>query len=209
MAKPIPADTGGPPQAAHQRESRAAGFMRSALAILGETGRADFTVAEVVERSKTSLRAFYQHYATKDDLLLALIGKIMAESTQRWYAETADMTGRAALRRLLERVGAPPESSTQDSINRGLTLSNDHLMESHPAEFARSMRPLHGLVADIIKRGIAEGDFRADLDVDTAAAIIMQTALGALRLGTLSAELIDTPVDTTDLYEFCLRSLSG
>lgn len=108
MAKPIPADTGGPPQAAHQRESRAAGFMRSALAILGETGRADFTVAEVVERSKTSLRAFYQHYATKDDLLLALIGKIMAESTQRWYAETADMTGRAALRRLLERVGAPP-----------------------------------------------------------------------------------------------------
>ena len=58
--------------------------MRSALAILGETGRTDFTVLEVVERSKTSLRSFYQHYSTKDELLLALIEKIMAESAKRW-----------------------------------------------------------------------------------------------------------------------------
>ena len=45
--------------------------MRSALAILGETGRTDFTVLEAVERSKTSLRSFYQHFTTKDELLLS------------------------------------------------------------------------------------------------------------------------------------------
>jgi hypothetical protein len=32
-------------------ETRANRFMRSALSILGETGRTDFTVLEVVERS--------------------------------------------------------------------------------------------------------------------------------------------------------------
>ena len=58
-------------------ESRPKRFMKSALAILGETGRTDFTVLEVVERSKTSLRSFYQHFSTKDELLLALIDKIM------------------------------------------------------------------------------------------------------------------------------------
>ncbi len=57
--------------------------MKSALAILGETGRTDFTVLEVVERSKTSLRSFYQHFSTKDELLLALIDKIMSESTRK------------------------------------------------------------------------------------------------------------------------------
>ena len=62
--------------------------MRSALAILGETGRTDFTVLEVVERSKTSLRSFYQHFSTKDELLLALIDKIMSESTRIWREET-------------------------------------------------------------------------------------------------------------------------
>jgi AcrR family transcriptional regulator len=188
-------------------DSRAAGFMRSALAIIGETGRADFTVLEVVERSKTSLRAFYQHFTTKDDLLLALIGKIMSESTARWRTEAADLTARDALRRLMDRIGTPPASTTQDSINRGLTFSNDHLMGSRPRDFARVLAPLHDLIGDIVKRGIAEGDFRPDLDVDTTAAIVMQTALGALRLRSLSGELIATPVDTTDLYEFCLHGL--
>ena len=70
-------------------ESRANRFMRSALGILGETGRTDFTVLEVVERSKTSLRAFYQHFATKDELLLALVERIMTDASERWRAETA------------------------------------------------------------------------------------------------------------------------
>ena len=81
MAKP----TGRSPDTAVgvDTESRTSRFMKSALAILGETGRTDFTVLEVVERSKTSLRSFYQHFSTKDELLLALIDKIMAESTNQ------------------------------------------------------------------------------------------------------------------------------
>ena len=58
-------------------QARATQFMRSALDILGETGRTEFTVLQVVERSKTSLRAFYQHFATKDELVLALIDAML------------------------------------------------------------------------------------------------------------------------------------
>jgi AcrR family transcriptional regulator len=188
-------------------EARAAGFMRSALAIIGETGRADFTVLEVVERSKTSLRSFYQHFATKDDLLLALIGKIMAESTERWQDETADMTAPDALRWLIDRMGATAESSTQDSINRGLTYSNDHLMETRPTDFARLLKPIYALFSDIVRRGVTEGDFRSDLDIEPTAAIVMQNALGALRLRSLSGELTPAPVDGSAIYEFCVRSL--
>src|SRR6201989_1649729 len=83
-------------------EPRERRFMKSALAILGETGRTDFTVLEVVERSKTSLRSFYQHFSSKDELLLALIDKIMAESTQRWRG---DADGRAGPQRRGPRVG--------------------------------------------------------------------------------------------------------
>src|SRR5512135_523386 len=103
-------------------DSRESRFMRSALSILAETGRTDFTVLEVVERSKTSLRSFYQHFSTKDELLLALIDKIMAESTQKWREETAELASTAALHLLIDRICAPAESSTQDSINRGLTF---------------------------------------------------------------------------------------
>jgi AcrR family transcriptional regulator len=181
--------------------------MRSALDILGETGRTDFTVLEVVERSKTSLRAFYQHFATKDELLLALVERIMADATERWRAETAAVDSSDALRLLIERISAPAESSTQDSINRGLTYYNDHLHETRPKEFAKVLAPLQRLIADILRRGIEDGTFRRDLDVDTDATILMQTVLGALRMRDLGAELNDVPIEGRHVYTFCVRGL--
>lgn len=190
-----------------EAEPRTVRFMKSALSILGETGRTDFTVLEVVERSKTSLRSFYQHYSTKDELLLALVDKIMSESTARWRADVADLDAVSALRVLVDRISAPAASTKQDSINRGLTFFNDHLAESLPQEYARVLAPLHALIRDIITAGIAEGVFRSGQATDATAALIMQTVLGALRLQVLGAELNGTPIDGSHIFEFCARSL--
>src|ERR1043165_576634 len=94
-------------------ESRPKRFMKSALAILGETGRTDFTVLEVVERSKTSLRSFYQHFSTKDELLLALIERIMVESTAKWREDTDGLDATTALHQLIQRISAPAASTKQ------------------------------------------------------------------------------------------------
>jgi AcrR family transcriptional regulator len=188
-------------------ESRASRFMRSALSILGETGRTDFTVLEVVERSKTSLRSFYQHFATKDELLLALVDRIMTESTLRWREETSGLAAAEALKVLLDRITAPAESTTQNSINRGLTFYNDHLAETMPAEYASVLSPVHALIKDIITRGISEGSFATQLEVDPTATLIMQSALGAMRLRVLGAELNGVPIEGRHIYEFCLRAL--
>jgi AcrR family transcriptional regulator len=190
-----------------EEESRSSRFMRSALAILGETGRTDFTVLEVVERSKTSLRSFYQHFSTKDELLLALIDRIMVESTARWREDTDGLDAVTALHQLVERICAPAASTTQDSINRGLTYYNDHLAESLPGEYARVLSPLHVLIGDIIRRGIAEGVFYDELNVDTTATLIMQTVMGALRLRVLGAEIHGIPIDGDHIYEFCIRAV--
>lgn len=202
MAKPNGAGTGPP-----VTESRAESFLRSALDILGETGGTDFTVLDVVQRSKTSLRAFYQHFSTKDELLLALVERIMADATTRWRAEITDLPATEALHRLVERISAAPHSSTQDSINRGLSYYNDQLLQTRPLEFALVLRPLHALLADLLRRGISEGAFRADLDIDTDAAVLMQTILGALRLRELGADLTGTPIDADQVCDFCLRAL--
>ncbi|KAA0111982.1 TetR/AcrR family transcriptional regulator [Mycolicibacterium sp. P1-5] len=188
-------------------DSRESRFMRSALSILAETGRTDFTVLEVVERSKTSLRSFYQHFSTKDELLLALVDTIMAESTKHWRKETNDLPAAEAMRVLIDRICTPAESTKQDSINRGLTYYNDHLAESLPKEYSRVLSPLHQLIGEILKRGIAEGAFRADLERETTAALIMQAVLGAMRLRSLGAELNGVPIDGAHIYNFCVRGL--
>ncbi len=205
MAKSTGRTTAAAGVEAEPRERR---FMRSALEILGETGRTDFTVLEVVERSKTSLRSFYQHFSTKDELLLALIDKIMSESTRIWREDTEDLAPVEALRMLIEKICKPASSTKQDKVNRGLTYYNDHLAETLPREYARVLSPVHALIKDIINRGVADGSFRGDLDVDATAALIMQTALGAMRLQLLGAELSGVPVEGSHIYDFCVAALS-
>ncbi|MBB3604311.1 AcrR family transcriptional regulator [Mycolicibacterium sp. BK556] len=188
-------------------DSRESRFMRSALSILAETGRTDFTVLEVVERSKTSLRSFYQHFTTKDELLLALIDTIMAESTKVWRKETDGLPAAEAMRLLIDRICTPAETTKQDSINRGLTYYNDHLAETLPKEYSRVLSPLHQLIGEILERGKDEGTFRSDLQSETTAALIMQANLGAMRLRSLGVELNGIPIDAKHIYDFCVRGL--
>src|SRR3984893_5898367 len=101
-------------QAGIDTEPRAKRFMKSALAILGETGRTDFTALDGVERSKTSPPSSYQHFSTKDELLLALIDKIMSESTKQWREATTGLPSGRALRVLIDRSCTPHRPSTQD-----------------------------------------------------------------------------------------------
>ncbi|OBK15115.1 hotdog fold thioesterase [Mycobacterium asiaticum] len=187
--------------------TRADRFIKTAVEILGETGRTDFTVQEVVARSKTSLRAFYQHFGSKDELLLALFERTMVQAAQTWRAETAGLDSTAALKLVLDRISAQPESTTQDSLNRALSLYNQHLAETRPREYARVLSPLHRLLRDIVGQGITEGVFNPGLDVGAAAAIVMQTMVGALRLHWLGTELNGTPIDAGQLYDFCTRAL--
>ncbi len=182
-------------------------FIKTAVEILRETGRTDFTVQEIVARSKTSLRAFYQHFSSKDELLLALFDRTISQSVLTWRAETAGLDSTAALKLLVDRISQQPESSTQDSLNRALGLYNQHLADTRPREYARVLSPLHHLIRDIVGQGITEGVFNPGLDVGASAAIVMQTMMGAQRLHWLGAELNGTPVDTGQLYDFLTRAL--
>jgi uncharacterized protein (TIGR00369 family) len=187
--------------------TRADRFIKTAVEILGETGRTDFTVQEVVARSKTSLRAFYQHFSSKDELLLALFDRTIAQSVEIWRAEINGLDSTASLKLVVDRVSAQPESSVQDSLNRALSLYNQHLAETRPRDYARVLSHLHQLIRDIVGQGITEGVFSPGLDVGAAAAIVMQTIVGAQRLHWLGSELNGTPIDSGQLYEFCSRAL--
>lgn len=182
-------------------------FIKTAVEILRETGRTDFTVQEVVARSKTSLRAFYQHFSSKDELLLALFDRTISQSVLTWRDEAAGLASTAALKLLIDRISQQPESTTQDSLNRALGLYNQHLADTRPREYARVLSPLYQLIRDIVGQGITEGVFNPGLDIGESAAIVMQTMMGAQRLHWLGTELNGTPVDAGQLYDFLSRAL--
>src|SRR5215467_16033797 len=61
-------------------EQRVQRFMDAAFELIDEKGTTDFTIQEVIDRSKQSLRGFYQYFDGKDELLLALFEDAVLES---------------------------------------------------------------------------------------------------------------------------------
>src|SRR4029079_9860108 len=61
-------------------EQRVQRFLDAAFELIDEKGTTDFTIQEVIDRSKQSLRGFYQYFDGKDELLLALFEDSVLES---------------------------------------------------------------------------------------------------------------------------------
>lgn len=67
-------------------------FLDAAQAIIIEKGSTDFTVQEVVDRSRQSLRSFYLQFDGKHELLLALFEDALSRSADQIRAATESHT---------------------------------------------------------------------------------------------------------------------
>jgi AcrR family transcriptional regulator len=190
--------------------SRSDRFIQAAIEILTETGRTDFTVQELIERSKTSLRSFYQHFSGKEELLLALFEEVIATSAAEWRAGIASSPDVLdGLHFVVEQVHAQAANPAGGGINRALSVFHLQLAESRPAEYARVLAPLRELILELVKQGADDGTFRSDIDADTLATIMMQTIVGAAHMHALGSEPTGDPIDTEQLWQFCLGGLVG
>src|ERR1700681_4567955 len=61
-------------------EQRVQRFLDAAVELIDAKGTTEFTIQEVVERSKQSLRGFYEYFAGKDELVLALFEESIREA---------------------------------------------------------------------------------------------------------------------------------
>jgi AcrR family transcriptional regulator len=191
--------------------SRSDRFIEAATEILSETGRTDFTVQELIERSKTSLRSFYQHFSGKEELLLALFEEIITTSVAEWRVEIADLPDPlSALHLLVERIHAQARNPDGGGgINRALSVYHLQLAETRPAEYSRVLAPLRELILELVRRGMDEGTIRSDIDPDVLALMMMQTLVGAAHMHALGTDPFGSPLPTERLWDFCLGGLVG
>jgi len=177
------------------------GFVQAAIKLLEETGGLDFTVQDVVDRSKLSLRSFYQTFASKDDLMLALFEEYVATAAT-WMrgvmSEQDDPIGQ--IRVFLTSRWSGPLSP---EVTRALSLFSLTLAATRPSELARALEPELTVLLEAVERGIASGQVRSDVGSRRLAEILLHTGTAAAHTTILQTGS-ETP---DDVWAFCLGGL--
>jgi AcrR family transcriptional regulator len=190
-------------------EQRVQRFLDAAQVIIAEKGSTDFTVQEVVDRSRQSLRSFYQHFDGKHELLLALFEDALRRATEQIRAAAQGQAD--PLDRLKVAVQLLFELSRPDPAARRPLFTDfaPQLLLSHPAEVRVAHAPLLALLAELLIEASAAGELRAGVNPRRAAALTMQTVMFVAQSAVVSDE-DDLPVITSDeVWEFCAHGFAA
>ncbi|MFI0349359.1 TetR/AcrR family transcriptional regulator [Actinomadura sp. 9N407] len=189
-------------------EQRVQRFLDSAQELITEKGTTDVTVQEVVDRSKQSLRSFYQHFDGKHELLLALFEDALATSANE--IREAASAGRDPLQRLRDAVEMLYEQS-RPSPDVQRPLFSDfalQLLVKHPVQVATAHLPLVTVFADLIEDAAEAGVIPAGRP-RRQASLVMQTVMFSAQANGVPAGSHAVPVTAEEIWQFCLGGISG
>ena len=187
--------------------ARSSRFLATALELVEESGRADFTIQTLIDRSNLSLRAFYQHFAGKEELLLALYENVTSQFTEGIRQEVAAADGpmeqlEAFCRGFLSRA-----ESSEKVGGRVMTIYNLSLEIERPDDFAKIWEPHQKLLTKILTACSRAGLVRKDLTPAQLTTLLNSTLtalaqIGVFQLGVRGAELTES-----QLWAWCRQAL--
>ena len=196
-------------------EKRVQRFLDAALELMQATPDKEFTVQEVVERSGQSLRSFYQYFAGKHELLLALFEEAVrttAEHLSTTIAADADPAERLHHFATAYYQLCRPPAAGKPAKNRptpAMAEFAQQLLTSHPAEAARAFVPLVALFRGVLDDAAAAGVIRPGLDHPHIAGIVLQAIMFNAFATTISGTASRQPVAAAadELWELIFRGI--
>lgn len=181
-------------------EARVQRFLDAALELMAEDPDKEFTVQEVVERSGQSLRSFYQYFAGKYELLLALFEESVRSTAELMRAEVDEETEPLArLQRFVTEYyelcrpapkGKPPKKTPNQVPTPAIAEFAQQLLTDHPKEASRAYVPLVDLLEALMDDAAAAGQLREGLRHRQLAGIVIQ----AISFTAFSLTISGTPV---------------
>jgi AcrR family transcriptional regulator len=201
-------------------DPRAQQLVAAAYDLLAEEGLEGLTIRAVLARTGLARRAFYDNFAGKDDLVLAVFAQTLHAAARQLGEWAADRkTPLERLRFIVTSIvlGRYGHDETPEGGRdlRGAALSREHmrLAESHPGELADALRPLLAAMAGYLAEGMADGSVRKG-DADRMALLVYN-----LVSTTVHTELLAEEAGIPDrarrlaladeLWEFCRRAVKA
>jgi AcrR family transcriptional regulator len=192
-------------------EQRVQRFLEAAFELIDEKGSTEFTIQEVVDRSKQSLRGFYEYFDGKDELVLALfeetVGEALDDIRTAVDAESDPLARLRAFAVTLYEWCDPGESSGKRGRHsrRAIAEFSTHLATNHADRVRATLRPQTRLLRDLIGAAADSGAIRVK-DVRSAGTLVQHTVMYCSYSNRL-VENADRRLGADETWEFCLHGL--
>jgi AcrR family transcriptional regulator len=181
-------------------EERVQRFLDAAVELMlqNDTGK-DFTVQDVVERSGQSLRSFYQYFAGKHELLLALFEESVRSTAERLQevVDEADDPFERLHRFIVEHyLLCRPTRTTRGGKKSGpptpmaMAEFGQKLLTEHPKEASRAFVPVVSLFVQLLDEAAAAGAIRSGLQHRAVAGVALQ----AIMFNAFADTISGTPI---------------
>jgi AcrR family transcriptional regulator len=194
-------------------EQRVQRLMTAAFELIDEKGTSEFTIQEVVDRSKQSLRAFYQYFDGKDELLFALLEECIRESLEDFRAvvdaETDPLARLRAFTIRLHEWCEPHGTKRKRGAHNRVPMSefSMQLALKDPESVGNATAPVSRMLVELLDAAAAAGAIRVE-DTRRTAMLMQQTVMYGWLMNRL-AKSGRARVTAEDAWEFCLRGLGG
>jgi len=194
-------------------EQRVQRFLDAAFELIDEKGTTEFTIQEVIDRSKQSLRGFYEYFDGKDELVLALFEETVREAGEDIHqAVEAESNPLDRLRvcaiRLHEWCDPGEEPRKRGTHNRrAISEFSMHLAFNYSDRVRAALAPISRLLLELVHAADEAGAIHV-ADTRRARALVQQTVM----CSWFGNRLVEDPTQrltAEETWEFCLRGLGG
>ena len=194
-------------------EVRVQRFLDAAFELIDEKGTTEFTIQEVIDRSKQSLRGFYEYFRGKDELVLALFEETVREAGEDIRgAVDAEDDPLERLRVFVIRLHEwcdPLETPRKHGTHsrRAISEFSMQLTADHSQRIRAALAPESRLLVQLVDDAAAAGVVDVS-DTRRAAALVQQTVMYSW-FGNRLVEDTRLRLTAEETWEFCLHGLAG
>ena len=186
---------------------RSTQFLATALELVEESGPASLTLQTLADRANLSLRTFYQHFAGKEELLLALYEDVTSKYTEaiREMVEAADgpmAQLEAWCRGVLSRPGA-----SEAVGGRLVLLYNLSLELNNPEAFAKVWEPHRKLLTEILTACAEAGLIRDDLTLPQLTSLLGYTLTSFGQFNAVHEGLDGASLTEEVVWSWCRQAI--
>jgi AcrR family transcriptional regulator len=170
----------GRPKRAERLEPSGKHLLDAAIECFARYGYQGASIDRIARHAGVTKGALYHHYRDKEELLFEAVSARVGEFEQHVLAEVGPVSDTlASLKRVIDACFFYATVSNHRRFIITLMVEALDVNPKLSAKFQRILRRMRYFLADVVRRGQADGTVRADVDPEQTAALIAAAIMGA------------------------------